>query len=156
MDYTYTKHQLLRMERKVLCGLKFDLSYCPPLHFLILLASVARCSAKVYCAFFVQFLVISFQNFNRSILAEVIFQYVRSEVSCVPPGGVDGSLSPGAVSPGGPVCSVSARAAGWSSPLLVAASSAGAPDTRRGGCLVSGLQHPCRQVCIVTSKMHSF
>ncbi|XP_034556684.1 cyclin N-terminal domain-containing protein 2 isoform X2 [Notolabrus celidotus] len=47
MDHTYTKHQLLRMERKVLCGLKFDLSYCSPLHFLILLASVARCSAKV-------------------------------------------------------------------------------------------------------------
>ncbi|XP_070685905.1 cyclin-P isoform X2 [Pempheris klunzingeri] len=47
MDHTYTKHQLLRMERKVLCGLKFDLSYCSPLHFLLLLASVARCSAKV-------------------------------------------------------------------------------------------------------------
>nr|XP_046246375.1 cyclin N-terminal domain-containing protein 2 isoform X3 [Scatophagus argus] len=47
MDHTYTKHQLLRMERKVLCGLKFDLSYCPPLHFLFLLASVARCSTKV-------------------------------------------------------------------------------------------------------------
>ncbi|XP_074534863.1 cyclin-P isoform X2 [Halichoeres trimaculatus] len=47
MDHTYTKHQLLRMERKILCGLKFDLSYCSPLHFLILLASVARCSAKV-------------------------------------------------------------------------------------------------------------
>lgn len=47
MDHTYTKHQLLRMERKVLFGLKFDLSYCPPLHFLLLLASVARCSAKV-------------------------------------------------------------------------------------------------------------
>ncbi|XP_038548805.1 cyclin N-terminal domain-containing protein 2 isoform X2 [Micropterus salmoides] len=47
MDHTYTKHQLLRLERKVLCGLKFDLSYCPPLHFLLILASVARCSAKV-------------------------------------------------------------------------------------------------------------
>ncbi|KAM9853486.1 cyclin-P [Aulostomus maculatus] len=47
MDHTYTKHQLLRMERKVLCGLKFELSYCPPLHFLLLLATVARCSAKV-------------------------------------------------------------------------------------------------------------
>ncbi|XP_035536252.1 cyclin N-terminal domain-containing protein 2 isoform X2 [Morone saxatilis] len=47
MDHTYTKHQLLRMERKVLCTLKFDLSYCPPLHFLVLLASVARCSSKV-------------------------------------------------------------------------------------------------------------
>ncbi|XP_026232597.1 cyclin N-terminal domain-containing protein 2 isoform X1 [Anabas testudineus] len=47
MDHTYTRHQLLRMERKVLCGLKFDLSYTPPLHFLLLLASIARCSAKV-------------------------------------------------------------------------------------------------------------
>ncbi|XP_068440326.1 cyclin-P [Clinocottus analis] len=47
MDHTYTKHQLLRMERKVLLGLKFDLSYCPPLLFLLLLASVARCSAKL-------------------------------------------------------------------------------------------------------------
>ncbi|KAE8295534.1 Cyclin N-terminal domain-containing protein 2 [Larimichthys crocea] len=46
MDHTYTKHQLLRMERKVLCSLKFDLSYCPPLHFLVLLASIARCSTK--------------------------------------------------------------------------------------------------------------
>ncbi|XP_037631724.1 cyclin N-terminal domain-containing protein 2 isoform X2 [Sebastes umbrosus] len=46
MDHTYTKHQLLRMERKVLLGLNFDLSYCPPLHFLLLLASIARCSAK--------------------------------------------------------------------------------------------------------------
>ncbi|XP_028276122.1 cyclin-P [Parambassis ranga] len=47
MDHTYTKQQLLRMERKVFCGLKFDLSYCSPLHFLLLFASVARCSAKV-------------------------------------------------------------------------------------------------------------
>ncbi|XP_008282737.1 cyclin-P [Stegastes partitus] len=47
MDHTYTKHQLLRMERKVLYGLKFDLSYCPPLHFLLLFASIARCSAMV-------------------------------------------------------------------------------------------------------------
>lgn len=57
MDHTYTKHQLLRMERKVLCGLKFDLSYCPPLHFLVLFASVGRCSAKVdlHYVFFVKF-----------------------------------------------------------------------------------------------------
>lgn len=48
MDHTYTKHQLLRMERKVLCALHFDLSYCPPLHFLLLFASVARCSATVH------------------------------------------------------------------------------------------------------------
>uniref|UniRef100_A0A8C5EM98 Cyclin N-terminal domain-containing protein 2-like n=1 Tax=Gouania willdenowi TaxID=441366 RepID=A0A8C5EM98_GOUWI len=47
MDYTYTKHQLLRMERKVLYGLKFELSYCPPLHFLLLFATIARCSAMV-------------------------------------------------------------------------------------------------------------
>ncbi|XP_027900775.1 cyclin-P isoform X3 [Xiphophorus couchianus] len=47
MDHTYTKHQLLRMERKVLCALKFDLSFSPPLHFLLLFASVARCSATV-------------------------------------------------------------------------------------------------------------
>lgn len=47
MDYTYTKQQVLRMERKVLSRLKFDLSYCPPLHFLLLFASVARCSAKM-------------------------------------------------------------------------------------------------------------
>ncbi|XP_069574991.1 cyclin-P isoform X2 [Brachyistius frenatus] len=47
MDHTYSKHHLLRMERKVLCGLKFDLSYCPPMQFLLLLASIARCSALV-------------------------------------------------------------------------------------------------------------
>ncbi|KAM4566647.1 cyclin-P [Odontesthes bonariensis] len=47
MDNTYSKNQLLRMERKVLCALKFDLSYCPPLHFLLLFASVAHCSAMM-------------------------------------------------------------------------------------------------------------
>lgn len=47
MDNSYTKRQLLRMERRVLCELKFDLSHCPPLHFLLLSASVAHCSAKV-------------------------------------------------------------------------------------------------------------
>lgn len=47
MDHTYTRHQLLRMERKVLCALKFNLSYCPPLHFVFLFASIARCSAMV-------------------------------------------------------------------------------------------------------------
>lgn len=47
MDYTYTKKQVLRMERKVLGRLKFDLSYCPPIHFLLLFASVARCSNKM-------------------------------------------------------------------------------------------------------------
>ncbi|XP_041652247.1 cyclin N-terminal domain-containing protein 2 isoform X2 [Cheilinus undulatus] len=47
MDHTYTKRQLLRMERKVLSGLKFDLAYSSPLCFLVLLASVGRCSDKV-------------------------------------------------------------------------------------------------------------
>ncbi|XP_061639320.1 cyclin N-terminal domain-containing protein 2 isoform X4 [Phyllopteryx taeniolatus] len=47
MDHAYTKQQLLRMERKVLIGLRFNLSYCPPLHFLLLLASIARCSAQM-------------------------------------------------------------------------------------------------------------
>ncbi|XP_038123949.1 cyclin N-terminal domain-containing protein 2 [Cyprinodon tularosa] len=47
MDHTYTKRQLLRMERKVLCALNFEVSHCPPLHFLLLFASVARCSATV-------------------------------------------------------------------------------------------------------------
>ncbi|KAJ3591365.1 hypothetical protein NHX12_009310 [Muraenolepis orangiensis] len=47
MDNGYTKKQLLRMERRVLCGLQFDLSHCPPLHFLLLTATIARCSAKV-------------------------------------------------------------------------------------------------------------
>lgn len=47
MDNSYTKRQLLRMERRVLCELKFDLSHSPPLHFLLLSASVAHCSAKV-------------------------------------------------------------------------------------------------------------
>uniref|UniRef100_H3CFX1 Cyclin P n=1 Tax=Tetraodon nigroviridis TaxID=99883 RepID=H3CFX1_TETNG len=47
MDHTYTKHQLLRMERKVLCSLRFDLSYCPPLHFLVLFAAIAHCSDEV-------------------------------------------------------------------------------------------------------------
>ncbi|XP_037533687.1 cyclin N-terminal domain-containing protein 2 [Nematolebias whitei] len=47
MDHAYTKHQLLRMERKVLSVLKFNLSHCPALHFLLIFASVARCSATV-------------------------------------------------------------------------------------------------------------
>ncbi|XP_013875377.1 cyclin-P [Austrofundulus limnaeus] len=47
MDHAYTKHQLLRMERKVLCALKFDLAHCPALHFLLIFASVARCSTTV-------------------------------------------------------------------------------------------------------------
>nr|XP_015830335.2 cyclin N-terminal domain-containing protein 2 isoform X2 [Nothobranchius furzeri] len=47
MDHAYTKHQLLRMERKVLSSLKFDLSCCPALHFLLIFSSVAHCSAMV-------------------------------------------------------------------------------------------------------------
>uniref|UniRef100_A0A3P9I680 Cyclin N-terminal domain containing 2 n=1 Tax=Oryzias latipes TaxID=8090 RepID=A0A3P9I680_ORYLA len=47
MDHAYTKHQLLRMERRLLCALKFDLSHSPPLHFLLLFAAVARCSAMM-------------------------------------------------------------------------------------------------------------
>ena len=47
MDNDYTKKRLLLMERQVLSGLKFDLSHCPPLHFLLITASIARCSDKV-------------------------------------------------------------------------------------------------------------
>ncbi|XP_073706115.1 cyclin-P [Garra rufa] len=47
MENAYSKKQLLRMERRVLTGLKFNLYYCPPLHFLLISASVARCSDKV-------------------------------------------------------------------------------------------------------------
>ncbi|XP_052007999.1 cyclin N-terminal domain-containing protein 2 [Xyrauchen texanus] len=47
MENTYSKKQLLRMERRVLTGLKFNLHHCPPLHFLLISASVARCSDKV-------------------------------------------------------------------------------------------------------------
>ncbi|KAG5269426.1 hypothetical protein AALO_G00201880 [Alosa alosa] len=47
MENTYTPHQLLRMERRVLCGLKFELSYIPPLHFLLLSTSIARCSDQM-------------------------------------------------------------------------------------------------------------
>ncbi|KAI1893746.1 hypothetical protein AGOR_G00126850 [Albula goreensis] len=47
MDNSYSKQQLLRMERRVLCELDFDLSHCPPLHFLLLTASIARCSDQV-------------------------------------------------------------------------------------------------------------
>nr|AAI42773.1 Si:ch211-132b12.8 [Danio rerio] len=47
MENAYSKKQLLRMERRVLIGLKFDLYHCPPLHFLLISASIARCSDKV-------------------------------------------------------------------------------------------------------------
>lgn len=67
MDHTYTKHQLLRMERKVLCGLKFDLSFCSPLHFLILFAAIAHCSDEV------DFVVVVFFSFKKSRRPEVRF-----------------------------------------------------------------------------------
>ncbi|XP_061074202.1 cyclin N-terminal domain-containing protein 2 [Conger conger] len=47
MDNSYSKRQLLRMERRVLCELDFELSHCPPLHFLLLTASIAHCSDQV-------------------------------------------------------------------------------------------------------------
>lgn len=65
---------------------------------------------------------------------------------------MDGSLPARAVSPGRPVCGVSACAAGRSSSLLVPPSPAGAPNNRGGGCLVSGLQHPCWQVCTFSTS----
>ncbi|XP_046719737.1 cyclin N-terminal domain-containing protein 2 isoform X2 [Silurus meridionalis] len=49
MANTYSKKQLLRMERRVLCALKFDLSHTPPIHFLLLSAYIARCGEKVIC-----------------------------------------------------------------------------------------------------------
>ncbi|KAK2848205.1 hypothetical protein Q7C36_009887 [Tachysurus vachellii] len=49
MANTYSKKQLLRMERRVLCTLKFELSHTPPIHFLLLSAYIARCSEKVIC-----------------------------------------------------------------------------------------------------------
>ncbi|XP_063060522.1 cyclin N-terminal domain-containing protein 2 isoform X2 [Engraulis encrasicolus] len=47
MENAYTKGQLLKMERKVLCILKFELSYTSPHHFLLLLTTIARCSVKM-------------------------------------------------------------------------------------------------------------
>lgn len=155
MDHTYTRHQLLRMERKVLCGLKFDLSYTPPLHFLLLLAAVARCSAKVALVYRLFSLSNFFICVSFNTLIEVFSCLVcnwslkcRPTLSTLLSGGMDGSLPAWAVSPGGSVCGVSACAAGRSNPLLVPPSPAGALNTRGGGCLVPGLQHPCRQVCI--------
>ncbi|XP_041733071.1 cyclin N-terminal domain-containing protein 2 isoform X2 [Coregonus clupeaformis] len=47
MENGYSNRQLLRMERRVLTELKFELSHCSPLHFLLLSASIAHCSTKV-------------------------------------------------------------------------------------------------------------
>ncbi|XP_015196412.1 cyclin-P isoform X1 [Lepisosteus oculatus] len=47
MENTYSKKQLLRMERHVLKELKYDLSYCYPLHFLLLSGTITRYSAQV-------------------------------------------------------------------------------------------------------------
>ncbi|XP_072551785.1 cyclin-P [Salminus brasiliensis] len=49
MANAYSKKQFLRMERRVLGGLKFELFHCPPIHFLLLSAYIARCSDKVVC-----------------------------------------------------------------------------------------------------------
>ncbi|XP_060778860.1 cyclin N-terminal domain-containing protein 2 [Neoarius graeffei] len=49
MANTYSKKQFLRMERRVLCTLKFNLSHTPPIHFLLLSAYIARCGEKVIC-----------------------------------------------------------------------------------------------------------
>uniref|UniRef100_A0A8B9L4S4 Cyclin N-terminal domain containing 2 n=1 Tax=Astyanax mexicanus TaxID=7994 RepID=A0A8B9L4S4_ASTMX len=49
MANTYSKKQFLRMERRVLGALKFELYNCPPIHFLLLSAYIARCSDKVVC-----------------------------------------------------------------------------------------------------------
>ncbi|KAF4072086.1 hypothetical protein AMELA_G00270290 [Ameiurus melas] len=49
MANTYSKKQLLRMERRVLCTLKFDLSLTPPIHFLLLSAYIACSGEKVIC-----------------------------------------------------------------------------------------------------------
>ncbi|MBN3319106.1 CCNB protein, partial [Atractosteus spatula] len=46
MENTYSKKQLLRMERHVLKELKYDLSYCYPLHFLLLSGTITRYSAQ--------------------------------------------------------------------------------------------------------------
>ncbi|KAL0973416.1 hypothetical protein UPYG_G00203290 [Umbra pygmaea] len=47
MENCYSKRHLLRMERRVLTELKFELSHGSPLQFLLLLASIAHCSIKV-------------------------------------------------------------------------------------------------------------
>ncbi|KAM9442872.1 cyclin-P isoform 1-T2 [Salvelinus alpinus] len=47
MENGYSNRQLLRMERQVLTELNFELSHCSPLHFLLLSASIAHCSAKL-------------------------------------------------------------------------------------------------------------
>ncbi|KAI4879049.1 hypothetical protein NFI96_031280, partial [Prochilodus magdalenae] len=49
MANAYSKKQFLRMERRVLVGLQFELFHCPPIHFLLLSAYIARCSDKVVC-----------------------------------------------------------------------------------------------------------
>ncbi|MGH0119194.1 UNVERIFIED_CONTAM: hypothetical protein FKN15_013289 [Acipenser sinensis] len=47
MENCFTRKQLLRMERKVLTCLKFDLSYSQPLHFLYIVHTVSQCSQQV-------------------------------------------------------------------------------------------------------------
>ncbi|XP_039626063.1 cyclin N-terminal domain-containing protein 2 isoform X2 [Polypterus senegalus] len=47
MENSFSKKQLLKMERKILDTLKFDVSYAQPLHFLHIVATVGRCKQKV-------------------------------------------------------------------------------------------------------------
>ncbi|XP_028651935.2 cyclin N-terminal domain-containing protein 2 isoform X2 [Erpetoichthys calabaricus] len=47
MENSFSKKQLLKMERKILDTLKFDVSYAQPLHFLYVVATVGRCNQKV-------------------------------------------------------------------------------------------------------------
>ncbi|MGH0117949.1 UNVERIFIED_CONTAM: hypothetical protein FKN15_042724 [Acipenser sinensis] len=47
MENCFTRKQLLRMERKVLTCLKFDLSYSQPLHFLYIVHTMSQCSQQV-------------------------------------------------------------------------------------------------------------
>lgn len=40
--HVFTKQQLLHMEPKLLIGLKFQLSYCPPLRFVAIFSTVSQ------------------------------------------------------------------------------------------------------------------
>ncbi|XP_053545472.1 cyclin-P [Bombina bombina] len=48
MEDSFSKKELLKMERKVLCRLRFDLHYTQPLHFLNLLSMVGKCPDTVH------------------------------------------------------------------------------------------------------------
>ncbi|KAG8448754.1 hypothetical protein GDO86_015717 [Hymenochirus boettgeri] len=47
MEDAFSKKELLKMERKVLSHLKFELHYVQPLHFLRLLCIIGKCSQKI-------------------------------------------------------------------------------------------------------------